>query len=401
MKKPDKIWNPGFILILAVTLFYQFGQQMANSLVPKYAGALGADPALIGFAASAFAISALIIRPFSGPAFEHFPKNNLLRICMGGIFLVYLGYGVAKSIGVIIGIRIIHGFFISCIPPLTLAIASANLPEDKMGRGIGIFSLAQAVGQAVGPGVGASLSKSIGYNKTFLMGATVMLIAFCLSFLLKKFHEEYQPYRISFRNTIEPDAIHSAILMFFVNGTYNCVGAYLLIYGEARGVMNIGLFFTVYAICLLLTRPVSGVLIDKFGYDKVIIPGFLCFALSYVIIGVSTSLISFLLAAVVTALGYGVCNPTVQSLSLKCVKQNRRGAASNTCFLGSDVSMLILPTIAGSIASSQITRTGSEALGYSRMYFFMIIPLAIGIVYFLIFRKKIQETIEKNAPKEA
>ena len=396
-KRPDKMWNYGYIIVILVTLFYQFGQQMANTLIPKYANFLGVEPMLIGLVGSVFAISSLLIKPFNGPAFESFDKNLLLRICMAGIMLVYVGYGFSKSIGIIIALRIVHGVFISCIPPLTLSIASENLPESKLGSGIGIFSLTQAVGQAIGPGVGLSLSSKVGYNTTFFIGAGVMVLAFIMSFFLRDFEQDFAPYRISLRNTIEPAAIHAAVLMFFVNGTYNCVGSYLAIYGAARNVENIGLFFTVYAICLLATRPISGMLIDRYGYNRVIIPGFLCFAFSYVLIGLSSSLAGFLLAAVVTAFGYGVCGPTVQSLSLKCAKRNRRGAASNTCFLGSDISMLILPVIAGSVAERQINLTGSEALGYSRMYFFMIIPSLIAIVYFLLARKSIAGLIAKNS----
>lgn len=376
------------------------GQQMMNTLVPKYANALGSSAYLVGLVGTAFGVSSLIARPFTCPAFDSFSKKKLLIFSLAGICAVFTCYGLAKSYAMLITARLFHGVFVGCVAPLTLAIAGDSLPEKSMGSGIGIFSLCQAFGQAVGPNLGLKLSKAIGFNNTFFLGAAIMAISIVLAHFVIEVPREKSPYKIALDKFIEKDSLHPAVLMFCIMIAYTCIGSYLAIFGELLGIENIGLYFTIYAIFLLVSRPVSGKLIDKYGYAKVLIPGLICFALSFVIIGTSRKLPGFLVAAVVNAFGYGVCFPAIQSLGMSCASRNRRGAAASTSFLGSDCSMLVGPALAGLLVDGIAKTNLGEIQGYSVMFCIMIIPILIGLIYFLIFKKKIQANIDKNSLTE-
>lgn len=397
MNIESKMWNITFINILVVNFCHQMGQQMMNTLVPKYANALGANAYTVGLLSSVFAISSLLIRPVSTPAFDSFSKKKLLIASIFGIFIVFTMYGLSKSVYMIMAARLLHGICIGCVAPLSLAIASDALPDSKMGRGIGVFSLCQAIGQAVGPNMGLSLSQTIGYSYTFFIGAAIMLIATILSLFLKDMNKPREPYRIAWDKIIEKDALHPAVLLFLTMLPYTCISSYIAIYGGLLGVDRIGLYFTVYAVFLLLTRPLGGALIDKYGYKRVLVPSMLCFAASFLIIGSSKNLTGFLIAAAVNAFGYGVIYPSMQSLAMSCTAKNRRGAAGSTSFLGADLSMLVGPALAGLLVDSVNKNTGTSVKGYSVMYFVMIIPIIIGIFYFLIFNKKIVANIKCNS----
>lgn len=397
MNIESKMWNITFINILVVNFCHQMGQQMMNTLVPKYANALGANAYTVGLLSSVFAISSLLIRPVSTPAFDSFSKKKLLIASIFGIFIVFTMYGLSKSVYMIMAARLLHGICIGCVAPLSLAIASDALPDSKMGRGIGVFSLCQAIGQAVGPNMGLSLSQTIGYSYTFFIGAAIMLIATILSLFLKDMNKPREPYRIAWDKIIEKDALHPAVLLFLTMLPYTCISSYIAIYGGLLGVERIGLYFTVYAVFLLLTRPLGGALIDKYGYKRVLVPSMLCFAASFLIIGSSKNLTGFLIAAAVNAFGYGVIYPSMQSLAMSCTAKNRRGAAGSTSFLGADLSMIVGPALAGLLVDSVNKNTGTSVKGYSVMYFVMIIPIIIGIFYFLIFNKKIVANIKCNS----
>lgn len=395
--KSGSIWSKGFIIILLVNFCHQMGQQMMNTLVPKYAYSLGATTYLVGLVSTAFAVSSLVARPFTSPAFDSFSKKKLLIISLAGIFVVFSGYGLSRNYGMIITFRLLHGACVGCVAPLSLAIAGDNLPDESMGSGIGIFSLCQAVGQAIGPNLGLNLSKAIGYPKTFFLGAGVMLLSIILAFFIIEAPRKRDPYKITFDKIIEKDSLHPAVLLFFIMIAYTCIGSYLAIFGDLLGIDNIGLYFSVYAVFLLVSRPLSGKMIDKYGYGKVLIPGLLFFALSFVIIGFSRNLISFLAAAVVNAFGYGVCYPAVQSLSISCANKNKRGAAASTSYLGADCSMLVGPFFAGLLVDSTEKIGLNKIQGYSLMFCLMTVPILIGLLYFLLFRKKIEANIRKNS----
>ena len=63
-KTPTRLWNKVFILIFIANLLQHMGQQTITTHIPKYANAMGATATVVGIASSAFAISALLSKPF-------------------------------------------------------------------------------------------------------------------------------------------------------------------------------------------------------------------------------------------------------------------------------------------------------------------------------------------------
>jgi MFS family permease len=85
-----------------------------------------------------------------------------------------------------------------------------------------------------------------------------------------------------------------------------------------------------------VSRPISGKLADKFGVDKAIIPGFLLFGISFVLISSANTIYMFLLAGVVSAFGYGICIPLLMTLCIRLAPLTSAGRPSNTSYIGTD-----------------------------------------------------------------
>jgi MFS family permease len=217
--------------------------------------------------------------------------------------------------------------------------------------------------------------------------------AFAASRIKTNFHQ-VKKYRITFNSLIAKEAVIPAVLMFLLCMSYYNITTFLVIYAEERGAGNhIGYFFTVYAVTLLFTRPILGILGDKQGLVKVIVPAMCFFAAAFLLISLAVNIWMFLLAAFISAFGYGACQPAVQTLCMKSVPQEKRGAGSSTNYIGQDLGNLVGPVIAGIAA---------EHFGYAVMWRVMIIPViaALGIV--IVFRERInlKENHEKLKQKE-
>lgn len=136
------------------------------------------------------------------------------------------------------------------------------------------------------------------------------------------------------------------------------------------------MFFVVYALCLVFTRPVFGKLADRFGSPRMILFGVCCFAVSYVVLSGAQNMVDFLIVAVIGSAGFGCCAPLLQSMALASVSEDKRGAASSTAFTGLDLGMLIGPVAAGSLVDSLLPVVGDIAAAYSDMWLIMLIPAA-------------------------
>lgn len=379
-EKPAKIWNAVFISVFATNMLMMFSQQMSNSLIAKYADFLGAPATLVGMVTGLFAVTALLFKFISAPAIDSYNRKIILAGAMSVLGLAFIGYSLANSIPMLMVSRLIQGAGMAFSSTCCLALASDALPVDKLGVGIGYFSLAQAAAQAIGPTIALKLESALGYNITFAIAACSMFFGVFVAMRLKIKFKPVAKFKISMESMIAKEAVIPATINFFLTLAFCVIGSFLVIFGGIQGMgSNIGYFFTVYAVTLLFSRPLVGRLTDKYGFVKVVIPAMVCFAISFVIISFSENLWMFLLAAFVSAFGFGACQPAVQALIMRLVPRERRGAGSCTSYIGNDLGMLAGPPIAGSII---------ERLGYAAMWRVMIFPIFIAILFVVIFRHR-------------
>ncbi len=99
--------------------------------------------------------------------------------------------------------------------------------------------------------------------------------------------------------------------------------------------------------------------------------------IAFFITSVADNIWLLLLSSFISAFGFGPVQPAVQTLTMKSVSNDRRGAASSTNFIGMDLGSLIGPTLAGTIA---------ESFGYAVMWRVMVIPFFISMALVVFFR---------------
>lgn len=390
METPTRIWNASFtsIFISCIALF--MSQMMMNSLVAKYSYFLGATETQVGLTVSMFAVTALLFRVVSGPATDSFNRKFLLIGAMLVLSGSYLGYSFSSSVGMVQAFRLLQGAGMAFTSTTCLTLAADALPPDKMGVGIGVFSMTQAASQAIGPAAGLALVNAVGYNTTFTIGAIMMIVAVLVATRIKTRPRQKQQFKVSLNSILAPEAVLPAVMAFFLTLAFCAINSFLIIYAEGLGVFNIGFYFTVYAGTLLITRPIVGKLTDRYGIVKIAVPAMFFFAASFVIISQATNLLMFLIAAFVAAFGYGACQPAFQTLCMKCVPSSRRGAASSTNYIALDIAMLSGPVMSGIVI---------EQFGYTAMWQIMIAPMLVSAVIALVFRKRIAHIEEDFAAR--
>lgn len=380
------IWNRTYTSVFLANSLLFLGMNTVNTLVAKYADYLGATATVVGIVSSLFALTALIFKVFSGPAIDAFNRRNILMLAILTISLSFFGFGISKNVTMLFAFRLLQGCGQAFTATCCLALAADALPPEKFGVGIGTFTLAQAVCQAIGPTVGLTLSKSIGYQPTFMLAGACTFCAVIVVGTIRVPESRRKKFHISPENIAAKEAVLPAVLLFFLQMTFCNINSFLIIFANQREVENIGFFFTAYAIAMLFAPRTIGKLADKLGAVKALIPAMCLFALSFLLISCAQTLVVFLLAAVVSAFGYGAAQPAVQTLCMKCVPDERRGAASSTSYIGQDLGNLCGPIIAGAIA---------ERAGYVVMWRTMIIPVVIAILLVLCFHGKIA-AVEKS-----
>lgn len=393
---PKSIWNKMFLSIFFANMALNMGQQMSNSLLSLYANSMGAPADQIGQLMSMFAITAFIFRFFSGPAMNSFNRKKLVAMAMGFMAIAYLGFSFAPTIAGVLGVqavnvlkcfRLLQGIGNAFGNSCCLTIVADTLPKEMFTTGMGYYACAQVVAQAIGPTIGVLLRDSFGYNTTYIINFAVMSCAILASTQVKLAPRTPVPFNLHLNNMIAREALIPASVTFLVSMGFTSINSFLLVYAEERGIVGGSLFFTVYAVTLLVTRPVVGRLTDRYGFVKVGIPAVFMTACSLVLIGFSGNTLILLLAAFVNAFGYGAVQPMLQSLCIKAVTPERRGSASSTNYIGMDLATILGPSVCGAVAAM---------VGYTpMMWLVMTIPIFAAMLFIFVARSKI-DAIEKQ-----
>ena len=400
--KRESIWSFPYVALMAVNLFQSMAAFMANTTLPVYADSLGASTSMVGIVVSSFSISAILIRPFAGPAFDSFSRKRLLLLSQAIICACMLMYGIVDTLEALIVVRLLHGIGIGCSGPLAMSLVSEYLPKSKFASGISIYALAQSFAQVIGPAVGLYLANAIGFSYSYFLASGCLIIAIIGVTLIKEPFHERLPYQLKLIRMFAPEAVGKGLALMMLATSFACLTSYAVLYGYSRGVTDMGIFFVVYALCLVVTRPAFGKLADRFGTPRMLIFGVMFFMASYVMLSFAKDTAGFLVVAVISSAGFGCCGPLLQSMALASVPESRRGAASNTAFTGLDLGMLMGPVIGGTVVELMTPTVGGLTQAYSDMWLIMLIPalgtLAIAI-YWTIRPGRVD--VESNEQMEA
>ena len=377
----DKIWNQRFVYACIINMVLHSCNVMSFTLTAKFADYLGATESVVGIVASVFAISSLGFKVLSAPAIDTFNRKHVLMGAECISFISFALFSLSFSIPMLVVSRSLQGIGVAFNCTCCLAIAADSLPPDKMSTGVGYLALTTAISQAIAPAISLRLAETVGYNYAFAVIALVTFLGIVFIGSMRMSFTRTKKLVISLGNMIAKECAIPVSILILLNITHFVVHSFLILFAESRGIgPNIGFFFTVYSISLIFTRPLFGKLADRHGPVVVMIPAMLCFAASFFYISICNTLGMFILAGFISAFGFGGCLPAIQAVALRSVPFDRRGAASCTCYIGSDLGVLLGPTIAGVLA---------ESFGYVVMWRVMTIQIFAALVICARFRKQI------------
>ncbi|AFQ45018.1 MFS transporter [Desulfosporosinus meridiei] len=383
----EQIWSKTFFLILLVSFLMFLSMYMLLPTLPLYAQSLGGNETIAGTIVGIFTLSAVLVRPWFGNLLDYRGRKLILIIGIAIFLVSVLAYNLAYTIIFLLTIRAVHGIGWGASTTATGTMASDVIPAARRAEGMGYYGIAATIAMSLGPALGLYLVKNNSYSLLFAGSAILAGLGFIGSFFI---NYETSPKRQAKKKDprvkgviLEKTAIPSALVLFFITLTYGGIVSFLPAYAGFRGVDNIGIFFTVYALVLLLGRPIIGKLSDKYGPRRFLVPGILMLVAALVLLSMASSLSMFLLVAVVYGLGFGTVQPILNALVITLSPPERRGAANATFAVAMDLGIGLGAVILGFIA---------QELGYVYMYGSSVIFALLALVmYFSFLRKKLPD----------
>ena len=231
---------------------------------------LGVTPAITAFCA-----------PFWGRIGDRFGRKVLVQRSLISGIVVMLLMAYATRPWHLFALRAAQGF-VAGYGPLTLAMAAASVPQERLARAIATVQTAQRMGPAIGPVVGGLLASAFGLRQVFLVAAGVYVAA---SVIMAVFYVEpsgqspegRRPERVPFRNVL---AFENFLLLMAVIFGLQLVdksfGPVLLLYlsqlgyGTDQAAVLAGLMFSVLAVSGAAGNQLAAALLKRMTARAVI-----------------------------------------------------------------------------------------------------------------------------------
>ena len=172
--------NRGLLIgaIMLAMVMQVLDTTIANVALPHMRAALSASQDEVSWVLTSYIVAAAIATPLSGWLADRLGRRNLLLIGVAGFTAASLLCGLATSLPMMVGFRILQGVFGATLAPLAQAIMMDVTPREKMGQSMAIFGLGIMVAPIVGPTLGGVLTENFDWRWVFLVNLPVGILAF-------------------------------------------------------------------------------------------------------------------------------------------------------------------------------------------------------------------------------
>ncbi|WP_419152154.1 MFS transporter [Aeribacillus alveayuensis] len=374
-----------------ITFLFFLSLHMLNAGFPIFVSQISGQPALGGIMTTAFMMAAIFSRPFVSAFLYQLNIKKTISITLLFVAIsMLISYG-STSIPFLIIIRVIEGAAFGIITTLLATLATSIIPTERTGEGIGFFGMATSLGASLSPALALYIYNSFSFQNILLLALVIILSVFCFSLFIKNIFigKETKMDHSIIHDIFDKKALFPSVLVFFLCITFGAVFSFMGGLGEEVGLgAKISLFFFIFMFVMLLIRPISGKVFDRFGYKVLIYPSSISGLIGLLLLAVANHLFVLIAAAFFYGIGYGILQPTLQSWAVSLVAREKKGTANAMIFTGMDLGMALGSPIFGMVAG---------IFGYREMFGYSSICILFILVFYMFSSKnqKLEETKEK------
>jgi len=321
-------WLKDFVLTWISRFGVFLAHHVTRPLIPLYLITFGASSTVIGAFMAVFTIIATVMRVPIGLSIDRIGRKPFLLYGIGLFGIGNFGYMWAPSIALMIPGRILHGLGWSGCTTAVATIAADIVPQARRGDMMGYAGLASSLASALGPVLGFALFQRFDYPGAFFGAGALLGLGFIAALPLK------EPKKVTilrrkpthWLDTIAvKETLHPAIAVAFLSFGHGGILTFLPIQALKLGLANPGIWFGVYAACILLSRPIAGPLSDRISRRAVILPGLILNIAGILLLAMATSPNGLMAAAIMGGFGTGAAQPALTTVAVDQSAPDRRG----------------------------------------------------------------------------
>lgn len=384
----EKLFTRDFLFMCTANFMMSFSFYLLIPTLPFYLlETMHTSKTMVGIVLSSYTLAVLLVRPFSGFIADTFARKPVYLIAYFLFASIFCGYLIASMLTVFILLRISHGLTFGILSTTGNTLVIDIMPSSRRGEGLGYYGVMGNIAMATGPMAGLFLHDTVSFQWIFLTAAGTGFLGFVFATMVKAPKKIPQKKEtVSLDRFILLKGMPAAVMLMLLAIPYAMTTTYIaLSVADMDFPGNSGIFFSVMALGMILSRLSSGKKVDKGFITQNIRNG--------IIIGITgffgeiflhrvilwndwAGLVLFYGIAGCIGYGFGTLFPALNTLFINLAPPNRRATANSTYLTGWDVGIGTGVYLGGHL---------SEIRGFSFTYTIGTILALIAIVWYLTY----------------
>lgn len=376
-------------IALCLLIFFTYCNTTVFYSLDVYLGLIGIGQQWRGFLIGSSSLATIA-------SFLLFSPKMTTRIaipcaCVGSILFLACGYLYlfARSPHELLALRLVHGVGFYLLSASVMTLLVRIIPSERSAQAFGLYSVAILLPYSVVPAAFDSLfhgqellARGYMIMSLFLVPALALMVLMRLRAKRREFGDK--PGKpLNYRDMVHsvstaPIALLFGIMTIYVS-TFSAVFFMAKGFFQARGFDNVGEFFMLQMVCMIVVRLLGSRHFDRIRKMLLIRLCYVLTAISCILLALATNLPLVYASAVVMGLGMGVGAPAMSSLMFSISKPRFKGINSNLATMFQQLGGFLGPMF-GAVAVHQ--------LGYVGFLFFGAASCVLALVLCAVFSRK-------------
>ena len=382
MESNQQLFNKNFIIIGVASFLMFFSFYILMPIIAMYViEEFGASASVAGVVTSAYIITSLLARPFSGYLVDKYDRKKFYLLSFTLFTSLFLGYILASSILMVFITRVLLGAMFSMVTTSSSTLAIDVMPSKRRAEGIGYYGATTVLAMAVGPMTGLYLMDIFSYDILFKIAMASCILGVGIAMFIKTkprpkaIHEPFSLDRFYLKS-----ATSIALIVALLYFMYGSLMVYISLYVKECNIdINAGSFFLFLAVGIIISRVFSGKYLNKGMHSTILQIGIISIIFASTMFIFFLNPITFPISSLLIGIGFGCATPSIQSMIIDLVPANKRGTANSTYFIALDLGSGIGMLLGGVIA---------EHFSYKAIYIIALILAVIALLVYNLYSHK-------------
>ncbi|MEA4840567.1 MAG: MFS transporter [Bacteroidales bacterium] len=383
----DKLFTKSFICACIGNFLLFMGFYLLLPILPLYLiNMFHSSKAEVGIILSCYTVAALAVRPFSAFLADKFDRKPLYLFAYAIFVAIFISYPLVELVLLFTFMRVLHGLAFGMVTTTGNTLIVDIMPASRRGEGLGYFGVANNLAMAVGPMIGLFLHETAtSYNVIFYTALLSGVLGFFFASRIKAPKKQKvvcEP--LSFDRFFLIKGFKAGLCLLLLAIPYGITTSYVALYAQEIHIQgSFGLFFSLMAVGMIVSRTFAGTMVDKGKIPQVITSGSCMGVLAFFVFAslgpvsvnhIQIASLLFYFVALFLGVGYGMLFPAYNTLFVNLAPSNRRATASSTYLTCWDVGIGLGLAFGGSLA---------EISGFPLTYFIGAVLVSISTIYFV------------------